>query len=429
MAQKAEEYQASGYVKSWRAEFPIFEHYPDWTYLDSAATSQKPRQLIDFLSHFWAEQNAPLHRGVYRLSAEVTRAYEQVRGKVAGLLGAARESEIVFTRGTTEAINLVAHSFVAPRLRPGDNILISAMEHHANFLPWQQLCRCSGAELRIIPLKLGAVAGVFREHLQCRLDWEAAEALLDSRTRFVALNQVSNVLGAINPVADFCWLAQTRKIPILLDGAQAVVHESVDVQALGCDFYAFSGHKLYGPDGVGVLYGREELLDRMPPCQTGGDMIEFVSVQESSFAAPPQRFEAGTMPVSAVIGLGMAIDYFQSLEREQRQSHECGLLRQLSEALRSSPTLQKLRIIGDEEDLSRKVGVLSFTIDGVHPHDIGTILDSANVAVRAGHHCAQPLMAELGLVATARASLAIYNDETDVQRLCAGLEKVLHLMG
>ncbi|WGK69211.1 SufS family cysteine desulfurase [Candidatus Haliotispira prima] len=411
-----------------RDQFPIFSRHPEWSYLDSAATAQKPRRVIDFLQEFWCERNAPLHRGVYRLSAQVTQDYEDVREKVARFIHAGCGNEIVFCRGTTDAINLVAHSFVAPRLKKGDNILISAMEHHANFLPWQQLCQKTGAELRIIPLRKGLVEGAFRQHLQVGLDLESAEALLDDRTQFMALNHVSNVLGVINPVTDLCQLAKTKNIPVLLDGAQAIVHGSVDVKALGCDFYVFSGHKLYGPDGVGVLYGRSELLETMPPYQTGGDMIEFVSTAETTFAPPPQRFEAGTMPVSAVIGLGVAIDYFQSLPEERLLRHENTLLQLATENLRSTKSLQKVQIIGDETDLTRKVGVLSFVIEGVHPHDIGSILDSANVAVRAGHHCAQPLMADLKLTATARASFAVYNNERDVQQFCEGIEKVITMM-
>ena len=411
-----------------RDEFSIFAFYPDLVYLDSAATTQKPRQLIDFFQQFWSHQNAPLHRGVYRLSAQVTQMYENVRKIVARFIGAEHAAEIVFTRGATEAVNLLAHSFVAPRLKAGDNIVISALEHHANFVPWQQLCQKFGAELRIIPLKFGEVEGAFRKHLQVRLDWEAAETLLDQRTRILALNHTSNVLGQVNPVVELCQMARLKGIPVLLDGAQAVLHAAVDVRELGCDFYVFSGHKVYGPDGVGVLYGRRDLLETMPPYQTGGDMIEFVSVAETTFAPPPQRFEAGTMPVSAVVGLGVALGYFQALPLELLCAHEAELLRLATEALRNRPSLEKIRIIGDEADLGRKVGVLSFVIDGVHPHDISSILDSAGVAVRAGHHCAQPLMAQLGLAATTRASFAIYNNVNDVEKLCEGLEKVIRLM-
>ncbi|MEM9423486.1 MAG: SufS family cysteine desulfurase [Spirochaetota bacterium] len=413
-----------------RAEFPIFARYPDWSYLDSAATAQKPRALIDFYRRFWSEQNAPLHRGVYRLSAEVTLAYENVRSKVARFLGAARPEEIVFCGGATEAINLVAHSFVAPHLRSGDNILISGTEHHANFVPWQRLCEKTGAELRILPLLVEPLAGPHRDHLQVRWDISSAADLVDKRTKFIALNHVSNVLGTINPVAEICQMARTQGVPVLLDGAQAVVHGTgnggVDVAALGCDFYVFSAHKLYGPDGVGVLYGRRELLETMPPYQTGGDMIEWVSKEECTFAPPPQRFEAGTMPVSGVLGLEAAIDYFCGLPAAERRTHENHLLRKAGEALQN--TFPQIQIIGHESDLTQKVGVLSFVIDGVHPHDMGSILDSAAVAVRAGHHCAQPLMAHLGLAATVRASFAVYNDECDIERLCAGLEKAIRIM-
>ena len=420
--------ELAAFAKERRSEFPIFAHHPELSYLDSAATAQKPQQLIDFLSRFWAEQNAPLHRGVYRLSSELTQNYENVRQKTASFLGAASTDEIVFCRGCTEAINLVAHSFVAPRLKRGDNIVITCLEHHANFVPWQQLCRRFGAELRLVPLQLGEVEGTHRSHLECHLDISAFESMLDERTRFVALSHVSNALGLINPVRKLCRLAKQRGIPVLLDGAQAVMHGSVDVQQLDCDFYAFSAHKLYGPDGVGVLYGKSEHLAAMPPYQTGGDMIEFVSAQETSFLPPPQRFEAGTMPVSAILGLGAAIDYFQNLAPELRRRHEQALLMQATEALRNMPSLQKVRIIGDAEDLNQKIGVISFVVDGVHPHDIGSILDGHNVAVRAGHHCAQPLMAHLGLAATTRISLGLYNDTSDIQRLCEGLEKVIGIM-
>ena len=420
--------QLAAFAKERRSEFPIFAQHPKWSYLDSAATAQKPQQLIDFLSQFWAQQNAPLHRGVYRLSSELTQNYESVRQKVATFLGAASEDEIVFCRGCTEAINLVAHSFVAPRLERGDNIVITSLEHHANFVPWQQLCQRLGAELRLVPLQLREIEGAHSSHLECHLDISAFEQMLDERTRFVALNHVSNALGLINPVQEFAGLAKQRGIPVLLDGAQAVMHGSVDVAEIGCDFYAFSGHKLYGPDGVGVLYGKSEHLAVMSPYQTGGDMIEFVSAEQTSFLPPPQRFEAGTMPVSAILGLGAAIDYFQSLAPELRRRHEQELLQEATEALRNAPSLQKVRIIGDAEDLSQKIGVISFVMDGVHPHDVGSILDSHNVAVRAGHHCAQPLMATLGLAATTRISLGLYNDATDIQRLCAGLEKVIGIM-
>ena len=411
-----------------RTEFPIFSRYPEWSYLDSAATAQKPQQVIDSLYQFWCEQNAPLHRGVYHLSSTVTKDYEVVRRKIANWIGAQNVQEIIFCRGTTEAINLVAHSFVAPKLKADDNIVISSLEHHANFVPWQQLCKKYRAELRCIPLKWNHVAGAFRNHLQVRLDIEAAESLLDNRTRILALSHVSNVLGTIQPVAELVELAQSRNIPVLLDGAQAVVHNAVNVAALGCDFYVFSGHKLYGPDGIGVLFGRRELLEQMPPYQTGGDMIEWVSKEDVTFAPVPQRFEAGTMPVSAVMGLGAAIDYISSLPMDLLVEHERELLHLASEILRNSKELQKVQIIGDEDNLTNKVGVLSFAIDNIHPHDIGSILDSVNVAVRAGHHCAQPLMTCLGLSATARASFAVYNNMKDLERLFQGIEKAIRLI-
>lgn len=376
-------------------------------YLDNAATTQKPHQVIDAMSRYYQLDNANVHRGVHELSERATRQYEGARDRVQGFLNAARREEIVFVRGTSEAVNLVAQSFLRPRLRPGDEILVTHMEHHSNIVPWQLVAEQTGAVLKVVPITDSG-----------ELIMEKCAELIGERTRMVAVSHVSNALGTINPVEDIVRLAHDRDIPVLVDGAQAVGHMAVDVQAIGCDFYAFSGHKMYAPTGIGALYGRHELLDAMPPWQGGGEMIRRVSFEKTEYAGVPHRFEAGTPAIAATIGLGAAIDYLEQLGRPAIDAWEHELLEYATGAMEAIPGL---RLIGTAE---RKTGILSFELKGAHPHDISTILDKEGVAVRAGHHCAMPLMERLGVPATTRASLALYNNREDIDALVEGLETV-----
>ncbi|MBI2307411.1 MAG: cysteine desulfurase [Rhodocyclales bacterium] len=392
-----------------RGDFPILArrvHGQPLVYLDNAATSQKPRAVVDAEARYYAEYNANIHRGLHCLSEEATAAYEAARDRVQRFVNAARREEIVFVRGTTEAINLVAASY-GQRLRPGDEILISAMEHHSNIVPWQLLCERSGARLCVAPID---DAG------QLRLD--EFERLLGPRTRLVAVTHVSNALGSINPVAELVALAHAHGAAVLVDGAQAVPHLKVDVQALDCDFYAFSGHKLYGPTGVGVLYGKAALLDAMPPWQGGGDMIRQVSFARTTYNDLPYKFEAGTPNIAGGIGLGAAIDYVDALGLDAVAAHERDLLAYATARAADTPGL---RLIGTA---AAKAGILSFVVDGVHAHDVGTILDRAGVAVRSGHHCAMPVMERFGVPATVRASFALYNTRAEVDALFAALARV-----
>ncbi|MDF3834249.1 cysteine desulfurase [Cupriavidus basilensis] len=391
-----------------RQDFPILRQTVNGkplVYLDNAATSQKPQSVIDCEAHYYAALNANIHRGVHTLSQRATDAYEAARDAVQGLINAARREEIVFVRGTTEAINLVAASY-GQRLRPGDEILVTAMEHHSNIVPWQLACERTGASLRVAPIN---DAG--------ELLLEEFERLLGPRTRLVALTHLSNALGTVNPVRQLVELAHARGIPVLVDGAQAVPHFQVDVQALDCDFYAFSGHKLYGPTGVGVLYGKAALLDAMPPYQGGGDMIREVTFRKTTYNALPFKFEAGTPNIAGVIGLGAAIGYVSAAGLAAIAAHEHALL---AYATRQAAQIAGLRIIGTAAD---KASILSFVLDGVHPHDAGTILDLEGVAVRAGHHCAMPVMARFGVPATLRASFALYNTREEVDALFGAVRK------
>jgi cysteine desulfurase/selenocysteine lyase len=400
-------------VKGVQADFPILSrkvHGKRLVYLDSAASAQKPRAVIDEVSRFYETSYANIHRGVYQLSMEATQRYEQVREKVARFIGAADPREVVFVRNVTEGINLVAQSFLRSRVAEGDEILISTMEHHANIVPWQMLCEQTGARLVVAPI---SDAG--------ELLLDEYERLLSPRTRLVALTQVSNVLGTINPVRELVSLAKRQEIPVLIDGAQGVPHMAVDVRELGCDFYGFTGHKLFGPTGIGVLYGRLPLLEAMPPYQGGGDMILSVSFEKTLYAEVPHKFEAGTPNIVGAIGLGAAIDYVSELGLGRIAAWEQELLAYATPALEEIPGL---RLIGNAPE---KAAVLSFLLDGVHPHDIGTVLDQEGVAVRAGHHCAQPLMERYGVPATARASLSIYNDREDVDTLVRALHKTREL--
>ena len=398
-----------------RAEFPILAREINGkplVYLDSAASSQRPLPVLRAVEHYETRLHANVHRGVHSLSQWATAAYEGARETVRRFLNARSTREIVFVRGTTEAINLVANSWGRGHLQPGDEILITHLEHHANIVPWQMLCAASGARLRAAAVKPNG-----------ELDLDAFRSMLSARTRLVAVAHVSNALGTILPVQEIVQLAHARGVPVLLDGAQAVPHQSVDVQAIDCDFYAFSGHKIYGPTGIGVLYARESLLSEMPPWQGGGDMILSVGIEASTYNDLPWRFEAGTPNISGAVGLGAALEYVDSLGRGAIAAHEHALLELTTERLSALP---RLRLIGTA---SAKAAVVSFTMDGVHPHDIGTILDSEGIAIRTGHHCAMPIMELFGLAATARASFGCYNNTEDVERLVEGLKKVRKLFG
>jgi len=393
----------------WRTDFPILKtkvHGKPLVYLDNAATTQKPLAVIEAEDDYYRRYNSNVHRGVHALSQKATDAYEGTRAKVQRLLNAASPNEIVFVRGTTEAINLVAQSYGRTRLKVGDEIILSHMEHHSNIVPWQMVCQHTGAKLRIIPVD---------DRGELQLD--AFKELLNERTRFVAVAHVSNALGTINPVKSIIAMAHQRDVPVLLDGAQAVAHLPVDVQELGCDFYAFSAHKLYGPTGIGVLYGKAALLDAMPAYQGGGDMIRSVRFEETTYNILPYKFEAGTPNIAGVIGMGAAVDYVTGVGYEAVAVHDQALLAYATSALSTVPGL---RIIGTARE---KVGVMSFVLDGIHPHDIGTILDREGVAIRAGHHCAMPLMERFGIPATARASFALYNTRQEVDALVTAIYK------
>ena len=394
-------------VNAIRRDFPILQRYvhgKPLVYLDNAATTQKPQAVIDRLVRYYSEENANIHRGVHALSVQATDGYDAARERVRQFLNAADAREIVFVRGATEAINLAAQTFGRTHVSPGDEIVISEMEHHSNIVPWQMLCETTGARLRVIPI---TDAG------ELRLD--EYERLLGPHTRLVSVTHVSNALGTVNPVAEVIRLAHDRGIPVLIDGAQAVAHMPVDVQALGCDFYAFSGHKVFGPTGIGVLYGRAPLLEGMPPYQGGGDMIRSVTFETTLYNDVPYKFEAGTPNIAGVAGLAAAIHYLTAVGLDRVAAHEHDLLGYAAEALSEIPGL---RLTGTA---SEKAAILSFVMNDIHPHDIGTILDRAGVAIRAGHHCCQPLMARLGVSATARASFALYNTREEIDVLIASL--------
>jgi cysteine desulfurase / selenocysteine lyase len=380
-----------------RRDFPIFEHNPGLVFLDSGASAQKPKAVIDGIADYYRRDYANVHRGVYRLSARSTELYEGAREKVRRFLNAADASEIVFVRNATEGINLVAQSWGATFLKAGDEVLITVMEHHANIVPWQLLRERVGLKLVVAPID--ATGG---------LDMAAFEKLLTPRTKLVAVTQLSNVTGAMLPVDSIIRLAHARGAKVLLDGCQAAPRVAVDVQALDCDFYVFSGHKTYGPTGIGVLYGKRAVLDAMPPWQGGGDMILEVTFEKTTFQLPPHRFEAGTPDISGAIGLGIALDYIESLGRDAVFEHEAQLTGYGVDRLSGLPGVHLLPAG------QRRLAILSVHVDGVHPHDLATVLDQHQVAIRAGHHCAQPFLDTLGLVATARASLGVYNDERDV---------------
>lgn len=397
------------------ADFPILArpvHGRRLAYLDNGATTQKPLAVIEAERRFYLESNANIHRGVHWLSQHATELYDAARATVQRFINAAHADEIVFTRGTTEAINLVAQSWGRAELRAGDEILVTTMEHHSNIVPWQLLCEQTGAVLKVVPV---SEAG--------ELDLAAFDVLLNHRTQLVAITHVSNALGSINPVAELTARAHAAGAVVLVDGAQAVAHQAVDVQAIGCDFYAFSGHKLYGPTGIGALYGRRSILNAMPPWQGGGDMIRTVSFERSTYAEPPQRFEAGTPNIAGAIGLAAAIDYVREVGIERIAAHEHALLEYATAAVNA---IRGVRLVGTAQ---HKAGILSFLVDGIHPHDLGTILDAEGVAIRAGHHCAMPLMTRFGIPGTARASLAMYNTRADIDALVAAIDKAQDLFG
>ena len=396
-----------------RNDFPILAREvrgKKLVYLDNAATTQKPQQMIDRLVRYYSEENSNVHRGVHYLSEVATAAYEGARTTVKKFINAADEKEIVFTRGTTEGINLVASAWGRKNVREGDEVVITAIEHHSNIVPWQMLCDEKGAKLRIAPVN-DAGEVIVEEYAK----------LLNSRTKIVAFGHASNALGTINPVREMTAMAHDAGAIVLIDGAQGVPHVKVDVRAIDCDFYAFSAHKVYGPTGIGVLYGKQQILDAMPPYQGGGDMILSVSFEKTTYNALPYKFEAGTPNIAGVIGLGSAIDYVNAIGIDNIAAHEHDLLQYGTERLRE---IAGLRIIGTAAE---KASVISFTLEGVHPHDIGTILDQEGIAVRTGHHCAQPLMLRFNVPATGRASFGMYNTRDEIDALVAGLHKVVEV--
>ncbi len=400
-------------VKKIRGDFPILKqkiYGKPLVYLDNAATTQKPQVVIDTISHYYLTDNANIHRGVHCLSQRATEAYEQARIKVQRFLHAAESREIIFVRGATEAMNLVAQTYGRKHVQAGDEVIVSAMEHHSNIVPWQMLCEEKGATLRVIPMN---------DEGELLLD--EYEKLLNPRTRLVAVVHVSNALGTINPIQEIIEKAHQLDIPILVDGAQAAPHLKVDVQELDCDFYAVTGHKLYGPTGVGVLYGKADLLDSMPPYQGGGEMIRSVTFEKTTYNVLPHKFEAGTPNIVGGIGMGAALDYLSEIGWDNIAAHEEELLAYATQQLSA---ISGLRLIGTARE---KAGILSFVIEGVHAHDVGTILDQEGVAVRTGHHCAQPVMDRLQIPATARVSLAFYNTREEIDVLVKGIQRVIEV--
>ena len=402
-------------IEQIRADFPILNEKirnKPLVYLDNAASCQKPQAVIDSIVHVYTHEYANIHRGVHTLSVKATDRFETTREKVKNFINAASEKEIIFVRGATEAINLVAQSFGKSQLKAGDEIVISAMEHHSNIVPWQMLCQQIGTVLKVAPM-----------NLQGELIVDAFESLLGDKTKLVAITHMSNALGTINPVEKIIAAAHAKNIPVLLDGAQAIPHMPVDVQALDCDFYVFSGHKLYGPSGTGVLYGKKALLEAMPPYQGGGDMIRTVTFEKTEYAGLPHKFEAGTPAIAEIIGLGAAIDYVSAIGMDRIAAYEADLL---AYATAQAEQIKGLNIIGQAAE---KGGILSFTLDRIHPHDIGTMLDSLGIAIRAGHHCAMPVMDFYGVPATARASFAMYNTREEIDILMQGIQSLIEVFG
>lgn len=401
-------------VQAIRADFPILNREmrgKPMVFLDSAASSQKPQAVVKAMDRYYEEQHANVHRGVYQLSQEATDAYERARQLVQGFINAPSEKEVIFVRGTTEGINLVASSYGRKFLSKGDEVVISAMEHHSNIVPWQLVCEQTGAKLRVIPV-----------NEEGELIMEEYEQMLNDRTKIVAVVHVSNTLGTINPVKRIIDLAHAKDIPVLVDGAQAIPHLKIDVQALDADFYAFSGHKMFGPTGIGILYGKEKWLNAMPPYQGGGEMIETVSFEKTTFNELPHKFEAGTPDIAGTIGLGAAVEYMEQIGHEAIQQHEHELLEYGMEALRQ---IEGIRFIGTAKN---KASVISFLLAGSHPYDVGTILDQLGIAVRTGHHCTQPLMERYGIPGTVRASFALYNTKEDIDRLVEGVQRAAKML-
>src|SRR5689334_4190252 len=398
-----------------REDFPILAeqvHGKTLVYLDNANTTQKPKPVLDALTHYYEHDNANIHRATHLLSERATKAYEGAREKVRRFINARETAEVIYTRGCTDGLNLIAQSFGRPRLKPGDEVLVSWMEHHSNIVPWQMVCEQTGATLKVVPITDDGVL---------RLD--EFERLLSDRTRLVAMIHVSNSLGTINPIETIIAQAHARGIPVAIDGAQAAPHLPVDVQALDCDFYAFSAHKMYGPTGIGALYGKRALLDEMPPYQGGGDMIASVTFEKTTYNTLPYKFEAGTPNIAGVVGFGAAVDYLGQFDMQVVASHENDLLTHATDALEK---IAGVRVIGKAP---RKAGVVSFVMDGIHPHDIGTILDREGLAIRTGQHCAQPVMDRYGVPATARASFAIYNTHYEIDAFARAVTKVHELFG
>ena len=405
---------ATGFpVETYRQDFPILEQTVrdmPLVYLDNAATAQKPRQVIEVLDDYYRSYNSNIHRGVHTLSELATDAYETARKKIQRFINAESLQEVIFVRGTTEGINLVAQSYGRSRLGAGDEIIVSTMEHHSNIVPWQLLCEQTGAVLKVIPIN---DAG--------ELDMDEYKNLLSERTRIVAIVHISNALGTINPIAEITAQAHAAGAVVVIDGAQAAPHTKLDMAALDCDFYTFSGHKLFGPTGIGVLYGKQALLEDMPPYHGGGDMIKMVTFEKTLYNDLPYKFEAGTPYIAGVIGLGAAVDYVSDVDLDRIHDYEDGLLQYAAEA---AATVPGLRQIGTAAD---KASILSFVVDGIHPHDLGTILDHDGIAIRTGHHCAMPVMERFGIPATARASLAFYNTTEEVDKLVAGIDKAKNI--
>ncbi len=398
-----------------RKDFPLLSTSVNGhplVYLDNAATSQKPTSVINALSDYYQEYNSNIHRGVHYLSQKATDAYEDARSKIARFINAARSQEIIFVRGTTEGINLVAQTYGRKNIKAGDEVLVSALEHHSNIVPWQMICEEKGAKLVVVPMTDDG-----------DLDISAYQQLLNHKTKIVAITHVSNALGTVNPIKEMIGMAHQKGIAVLIDGAQAVPHMMVDVQDLECDFYAFSGHKMFGPTGIGILYGRKDILNSMPPYQGGGDMIKSVSFEKTIYNDLPYKFEAGTPNISGGIALGVAVDYMNNMNRENVGDYENSLLDYATAQLSG---IHGVDIVGKSKS---KVSVISFVMDGVHPHDIGTILDSEGIAIRTGHHCAQPIMTRLGIAATARASFAFYNTFQEIDALVRGIHKVSEVFG
>jgi len=402
-------------INAYRADFPILaqkiKQHP-LVYLDNAATTQKPQVVIDALQHYYTHDNANVHRGVHTLSQRATHAYEKARQSVKNFINAAHADEIVFVRGTTEAINLVAQTFGRTQFQTGDEILLTEMEHHANIVPWQLVAEQTGAKLRVIPIS---------DEGEINLD--DVVGLINKRTKLLAISHISNAIGTINPVADVIKIAHANKVPVLVDGAQAGPHMPIDVQALDCDFYTLSGHKVFGPTGIGALYAKAHWLQTLPPYQGGGDMISSVSFAKSTYNRAPYKFEAGTPNIAGAIGFAAALDYLDKIGVSQLNAYEQSLLKYATKALSQIPGL---RIIGTAE---HKASIISFVLDGIHPHDIGTILDSQGIAIRAGHHCAMPLMQRFKLPATARASFAFYNTEAEIDLLVQAIYRVKEVFG